>query len=496
MTIASGTLVSLLFTAAKSIVMASYFGTGAGLDSYFMALIPMMVISGILVSSMQTSLIMVYVDYLVAGRKVEADRLFLSFLAIIFTVFVFICLAFYVFSRETIQLIAPGFDDERIALSAKLLRIVVPTILICSLSDILAGYFHGNRRFAIPVIGGVANVFVSLVYLVLFKDQGVFALAVGSLIGSLVQLLWAGGGVYAAGLALHFRVNFQDPGLKLIVRNTLPLMFVTIFSGVNIIVDQIMASALPAGSVSALNYANNMNSALTQLFVFSVGSAILPFFSHQYSAGKIEELKSTLRMAVRMGIFILVPITLMILFVGTPIVKVFYERGAFGNASTTAVSGALKAFALGLTAYGIVISLVRALTSVQDMKYVAYVSLASIGANVSLNFILMKSMAHVGIALSTSITYFLTAVVLGVRLVKKVGKFGAASVADPALKIVFNSLVSSISSLYLLRVLNVESAANVAISVSLGLAVYVAMSWLTRIKEMATLFDSIRMSVQ
>jgi putative peptidoglycan lipid II flippase len=269
----------------------------------------------------------------------------------------------------------------------------------------------------------------------------------------------------------------------------LPMFLGSTFSHINITIDQIMASTLSTGSVSALNYANNINNMITQLFIFSLGSAILPFFSQNIADGRIDDLKNTFYVAVRTSFFMLMPMTVFIFVLGTPLLQVLLQRGAFDHSSTLAVSGAWKAFAVGLTIFSVGIITVRVLTALQLTRLLAYIAFLNIFVNVALNFLLMKYMSHVGIALSTSITY-LCAVSLQVFFMRRyIGKLNLAQLFPPIIKITVISIISGLA-VYSILSLGIDiTLLNICALASAGITIYFFLSWIGRVEELTVLLN-------
>ena len=487
-----GTFFNILFNAVKAIIIAKYFGTGPGLDAFFIAIILPVVVSGIVVASIQSSIIPVLIEYKTKGQEEEGYRIFHSSFTLSLLVFILVSLLMILFSGGIISLIAPGFKDERHLIASNLMRIVAPVLFIGGISDLIGALFNVHKKFAIPAFGGAINVLVSLAYLLLFKSQGVFALAIGLLAGSSVQCIYTVLMAIKGGLKLGISFHFKDPGVKKVFHVMVPMLLGTTFSNLNLTIDQIMASVLPAGSVSALNYAKHINDIVAQLFIFSIGSAILPFFSQQIAEGKIDELKNTFSLAVRMAFFLLMPITVFIFVLGTPVIQVVLQRGAFDYASTLAVAGALKAFAVGLTIFGIGMIAVKVLTSLQMTKILTLVAFVNVFINIALNAILMRYMAHVGIALSTSITYFCALVLLVYFMKRAVGKINFVEMFAPAAKVVIISAVSGIAVYGVAPDGDNVTLLSVCLSGAFAVFLYAFLSWIGKAEELRVLFDQLK----
>jgi putative peptidoglycan lipid II flippase len=182
-----------------------------------------------------------------------------------------------------------------------------------------------------------------------------------------------------------------------------------------------MASTLSSGSIAALNFAIKLHSMLTQMFIMVISRVVLPFFAQQVAEENIEALKATYILTIKKVLFLLLPISALIIVFGGFIVQMLFERGAFSAQSTAATAGAWIAYTIGLPIQAVGILTARVYNALQDNKTLMYVSGVSIGLNILLNWTFMKIWGHVGIALSTSGVYVLTTIVLVYLLNKKLG---------------------------------------------------------------------------
>ncbi|MEW6108614.1 MAG: murein biosynthesis integral membrane protein MurJ [Nitrospirota bacterium] len=482
-----GTICSNVFGVIKSVLVAKYFGIGAGLDAFYVSIILPMVLIGLVLGAMQSSIIPVFIEYKTKGKEEEGYRIFNSFFTLAIAIFLLLSLIMIFFSDFIISIVAPGFKDERFSLASNLLKIVAPIVLLGGAADLIGSIFNANKKFVVPAFGATVNVAVSLAYLILFKSQGVYALAIGLLLGSLAQCLYAIIGTINSGFKLGINFNFNSPGVKQIFGIMIPMFLGLTLSHANITVDQVMASLLTKGSIAALNYANNINNILSQLFIVSLGSAILPFLSQLVSEGRNEDLDRTFYTAIRMAAYILIPITVFILILAAPAIKIFLERGEFDHNSTLAVSGAWKAFSLGLFTFATCVITSRVFVSYRRTKPLAFVTFMSVFINIAFNFILMRYLHHVGIALSTSITGFLSAVLLIYLFNKKISKIKLAEIVFPVLRIIFYSLVAGSIMFFLSFWINIQNIHGISIVFFAGLITYLLLSWIGNLDELRIL---------
>jgi putative peptidoglycan lipid II flippase len=187
---------------------------------------------------------------------------------------------------------------------------------------------------------------------------------------------------------------------------------------INFLVNTILASALVAGSLSALNYAWLLMLLPQGVFAQAVATAAFPTFSAQAARGQRAAMRSTLAATLRAVLYLALPAAVGLIVLREPLVELVFQRGAFTGRSTQMVAWALGLFALGLPAHSVVEIVVRAFYAMHDTRTPVAVGIGAMALNVvfSLAFIsafqAMGWMALGGLALSNSLATTLEMVVL------------------------------------------------------------------------------------
>jgi putative peptidoglycan lipid II flippase len=184
----------------------------------------------------------------------------------------------------------------------------------------------------------------------------------------------------------------------------------------NLLISTALASLLPGGSVSYLYYADRVTQLPLGVVGAAIATALLPVLTRQLRSGAAAAAQASLNRALECGLALTLPAMAGIALLAQPIVAVLFERGAFERAAATATADALTAFALGLPAYVLIKVLAPAFFAREDTATPVKVALAALALNLLLNLALMSWLAHVGIALATSIAAWVNAVLLAVIL--------------------------------------------------------------------------------
>jgi putative peptidoglycan lipid II flippase len=283
------------------------------------------------------------------------------------------------------------------------------------------------------------------------------------------------------------RFDRHHPALRQIFAAFLPITALSVIAQINLVVDRSMASALPTGSIGALSYADTVLGIFYMVGI-SLGIAVFPSLSRMAAINDAASTARTIVSSIRLLIFVLTPITLLVILFGSPLVGLILGRGRFDAVAVQMTADALGAYAVGLIAIAAIYVLQRAFFAMTDNLVPFLVGFGAAIFHIGLNWLFMQPWAHAGIALSTSITALATAVVLLIFLARRLPEislgalalyqFRCALLAAPAVALAFGVytwLVLSDSS-FSSRVLGVSLA-------GLGGVVYIALALATRTHE-------------
>lgn len=414
-----GTLLENALSLVKSLFIAAYYGTSAELDTYFLSLAPLLLISGTLSGVIRSTLIPKYLKIKTQRGEDYAFAVLVTFTGWVVFFIAIIVISFLTGSSLIASYLGSGFAPAQIHLLSSLLKISMFLLAFTLLSDIGFCLFNAHQQFTFPALIPLLTGIISLGYIVYFREQGIFSLMWGLIVGMAIQ----------TGITLYtlrrffpeclFLLPLLNPDVRKAITLMFPLLLGASFGHVNVVIDQMMASTLPAGSIAALHYATRLHSIATQMFIIVVSRAVLPFFSQQVAMKDFEALKETYFLTIKRMLWVLVPLSFGIIFLGKPLVQFVFQRGAFSAHSTAATAGAWIAYTLGLPVQAIGILSAKVYNALQNNKVLMYVAGASIGLNILFNWIFMKIWGHIGIALSTSGVYFVTTCILFYILYKK-----------------------------------------------------------------------------
>ena len=319
---------------------------------------------------------------------------------------------------------APGFatNPEKFDLAVLLSRITFPYLLFISLVSLMSGLLNSLGKFAAaaatPILLNICLI-GAILWLINFTSTPAHALALGVVIAGAVQLFWLLFHVGKAGIKLRLLIPRLTPPVRTMLRRIVPAAVGAGVYQISLLVDTVVASLLPAGSISYLFFADRVNQLPMGMIGVAVGTALLPLLSRQLSAGDSAAAIHTQNRAIDITLFLSLPTAAALIVIALLTISVLFERGAFGPRETMATASALAVYATGLPAYIMVKALTPAYFAREDTSTPVKIGLLAVLVNLVLNLVLMGPFQHLGIAAATSASAWLNTILLAFVLFRR-----------------------------------------------------------------------------
>lgn len=424
------TLLSRIFGYVRDMVLASFFGAGMAADAFIAAFrIPNLLRRLFGEGSLSIAFVPVFMETMVKGDRENAFRLAVSALKLLLICLSLVTVVGILAAPLIIQVVAPGFSalPEKMALTVTLTRIMFPYIVLIGLVALCMGILNVLGHFWAPAVSPVLlnlAMIGALVCISRFSDSEtvrVLGLAVGVLLGGLLQLALQLPYLIQFGVRFWKKSGLWHPGMQKIGRLMLPTIFGSAVYQINILVGTLLASLLPGGSVAYLYYADRLVQFPLGIFAQAAATAVLPSLSRQAANGDHTAIGETFGHAMSLVLFITIPAMVGLIFLRDPLVALLFQRGAFDAQTTRLTADALLYYALGLWAFSAVRIVVSAFYAMQDTRTPVKTATIAIAANILFGIALMGPMQHCGLALATSLASMVNLVLLVMVLRKKVG---------------------------------------------------------------------------
>ena len=424
-TVGGYTMGSRVLGFARDILIASTLGAGPVADAFFIAFkLPNFLRRLFAEGAFNAAFVPLFAGSLERDGRAAAKSFAEDVLTVLLWVLLLLVVAAQIVMPWLMHVLAPGFADEpeKFDLTVQLTRLTFPYILLISLVSLLGGVLNSLYRFAAvaatPILLNLCLI-GALLGLSRWTETPGHALAIGVTVGGAVQLIWLVVAASRAGMALRLRRPRLTPGVKRLLIIAAPAALGAGAAQVNLVIDIIIASLLPPGSVSFLYYADRVNQLPLGVVGVAVGTALLPLLSRQLRAGDAAEAVKSLNRAIEIALLLALPAAVALIVIAGPVIVVLFERGAFGPGESAAAAGALVAYAGGLPAFVLIKVLAPGYFARQDTKTPVRIAVLCLLVNVALNLVLMGPLAHVGIALATTLAGWLNVALLAAGLARR-----------------------------------------------------------------------------
>lgn len=399
------TMVSRVLGLVRAGIIAYYFGASAMTDAFFSAFKISNFFRQLLgEGALGSSFIPLYNERVESEGEENSKQFIYSILNLLFVFSTIVTILMIIFSQGIIDGIVSGFPDETKIIASRLLKIMSVYFVFISLSGMVCAILNNFKQFAVPASTSIFfNLAIILASMYFGKTYGIDALAYGVVIGGLFQFLVVLPAFFKIMKGYSFKIDWKDPYLKKIFIMICPMLIGIVARQVNTIVDQMFASYLAEGGVSALENATRLYLLPVGVFGVSISTVIFPALSKVMSKNDLDGATDNIVKGLNILLFLIIPSTAVLTFYAPEVIRLTLSYGKFDEEAVRVTSQALLYYSLGLYFYTAIYLMTRAFYSVKNSKYPVKFSIISIVINIVLNFLLIKSMAYRGLALSTSI---------------------------------------------------------------------------------------------
>jgi putative peptidoglycan lipid II flippase len=450
--VGAGTLSSRVLGAARDVVIAASF-PAALTDLFWMAFtIP----NALRVLLGEGAVSGAFVPVLAEVHEKEGgarERLFFARLSGVMGLVLFaVSVLGVVFANGWVLLYASGYRGEDFTRTVALTRWVFPYIFFMGVAALATGALNAHKRFFAPAF---APIFLNVALIAApFTLEGVAgrvglppigALALGALLGGVLQLAVQLPALARLGLLARPRVDLRDPYVRKAFRLMGPLVVALGVYQLNVALARQFASYLPEGSLSYLYYGQRLVEIPQGMFALAIASAALPSISRVVARGSVDAAKPLFRDALRLSLFVAIPASVGLAVLAEPIVSVLFGRGEFGARAIEETGRSLLFQALGVWAVASVRTVVPMFHALNDTRSPVVASAANLvvfGVSAALLF---RPYQHVGLAAAISLA---AAAQLGTQLLllrRRAGRLGLKDVARRSLRVLAASLAAGLA---------------------------------------------------
>lgn len=472
--VAVGGILSLLAGLACQVLYAYLFGAGAEMDAFFTALTIPLYLQIVLLGGLPFVVIPAFVHEQTSGNEEDAWSLVGTFIWITVGVLLTVSIIGVIFSNQIIAATAPGFGLEKTKLAGQMLAIMMLSVPFLGLSSFTSGVENVRERFFWPAaataVGSVGNL---ITLLLLNPSIGVMALPYGNLVSSILQACITTIPVIKHGWKKT--IALSDPRLLEMLKLISPFIIFGAITSSRIIFERFFASALPNGQLSYIGYANKISNIFVVLFAASVASAIFPSMARAFSRHGIDGFLEETDYGFRLTFALALPSLCILSVAAYPLVKTFFERGAFVESTTAAVTILIPIAMLNDVVLRMVNNMVsRTFFVLKDTFTTNLISSLTLILYIYLAKVLTERFGYVGLAIAQPIHFGLAQVIMFIFLGRKIHFSFIGKLAISSLKILLVSAAAALASwVVLLLTGSLPSILQLVLCLPIGSIVYI-----------------------
>lgn len=397
----------------REIVAAAIFGTSGAISAFVVAFnVPNLLRSLVADSALSAAFVPVFTELEEAGRDEDARRLVGAFLGLITLVLGVISLLAVLLAPAVMPIFAPGLDPALTDTTVRLAQIMFPIVVLLGLTGLAAAVLQASGQFGAtafaPVLWNVVIIGVLVgVTPVLHGGDRITAYAIGIVAGTFLQLLYLVPPFLRNG-PFPLSLRWRDANVRRVLVLMLPVTLGIGLININLTVDTVFATLVSEESPRAIDAAFRLYLLPQGVFSVAISTVLFPTIARLAARADVAGMRRTIARGLRQIFFMLLPASAFLLALSEPVVRLVYQRGEFGEHSTSLTAEALVFFAIGLAFNGASLLVIRAFFSLQMPWLATKVAAAGVVLNAAFDAVFYGPLGTGGIPLSTSLSSVIT----------------------------------------------------------------------------------------
>ena len=507
-TVQIATIIAVLAIASKVIgfvremLMANYFGTSDVVDAYVISTnIPNIIFMGLL-GAVAKAFVPLY-SKIKENEGEEAGNLFYSRTLNILTVITLTSSVLgIIFSRQFVFIFANGwFSNPEMAgaidMASFFIKISFSFAFFSALGEVMASYLKYRGVYIRNVFADYCISLFSIVFIILAYYYGYQLLIFGILGGQAMRFFILARLSKKEKYKHKFDFKLNDT-IKQIFALTLPIFWGSTMSQINQFINRQLASSLPEGSISALNYGALLMGLVGAITSYVLGILVYPKLAKAENTNNPKQWDNMVLTGLNIIWIVAVPLQMVFLYYSRFLVQVVFERNEFDVASTDLTSIAFFYYSIGIALSLSTGLLVQAFYSKSEMMLPMKIALFTLSVHIVLNIILVQFLYLGGLALGSSIANSLQGILLLIFLKRRKWLSLDMKYLKSVVKIVISAVISFICLVlidtFAFSVLWPEGPALARFLISLAIAtgIYFLLLKKLKIREISLLRNIIR----
>lgn len=421
----------------REMILANYYGTSYVSDVFVAVQNIPSVIFTVFGTAVTTGFIPLYTEMSVRKGKKNAD-IFANNIFNIFLLFsIVMCIVGILFSKQLVLIFAGGFTGKTFELCNYFAKLIMPTSVAIVLGYVYNAYLQISGMFNQNSLMNVPYNIVQMIFIVLgFHLDNDYVLAIGLLLASYSQLIYLRILMKKNTEFIHsWYFDFRQPQIKQMLILVGPVFISTGVNQLNSIVDKAMASRLVEGSISALNYSNEVANIVVQVIILSMTTILYPKMTELFARNNESERNSFVQNYIGVVALVVLPLSVLIFFFSEEIIQILFGRGAFQKETVLFVSKALKVYAIGIVGASFRDVFNKIFYSMQNTVIPMWNGVICVVINIGMNFFLIAKWGYLGLAFATTFSTIICTSIMFIQLLTKTNGINVKGILIEVLKI-------------------------------------------------------------
>jgi len=442
--VSSAFLVSRVLGYVRLVVIGNTFGASASLDAFFAAFrIPDLIFQLVAAGALSSALVPIVSALFTTGEHARAWRVVSTVINLMLIGLAVLAVGFFVLAPVIVPIITPGFEGAQLEKTIELTRIMLLSPIFLALGAVATSVLNAGGRFAAAAVAPIVyNLAIIAAAVLLAPTLGVEGLALGVVAGSLGHLLVQARPLYRLGFRYDLDIDAADPQARKALTLMAPRAIGLGVTQITFIVVTSIATTLEVGAVSDFNFAFALLQIPLGIIGVPLGIVLLPSLSRDAAVGHEASFASLLTRALRLLIYVMVPIAVLTAVVRQPVVQILFGSGRIRPDDLDLIAVTLTAFLVGLTAHAMIAVLARAFYARQDTVTPVVAAVAAVVINCTLAVVLVGPLGLPGIALAIAIAAWIEALALLAILYRRLPHFELRGLGRVGLESVIGSVVA------------------------------------------------------
>jgi putative peptidoglycan lipid II flippase len=387
---------------------------GSDLDAFFAAFrLPDLVFQLVAAGALSSAVIPIVSGLLATDQTARAWRVVSTIANLMLAALLVLAVVVFVAAPAIIPIITPGFGPEQMSQTVDLTRIMVLSPIFLALGSLVTSVLNARGRFAASAVAPIVyNLAIIGAAWLLVPAWGVTGLAVGVVAGAVGHLAVQLAPLRSLGFRYDRKVDLDDPEARQALKLMAPRALGLGVTQITFVVMTSLASTMGVGAVTAFNVAFTLLQIPIGVIGVPLGIVVLPSLSREAAVGRLDEFAALVSRAIRLNLFVMLPITGISIVLSRDIVRLLFGYGRFDDAALGLTAATFVAFLLGLTAHSLIAVLARAFYARQDTRTPVAAAILAVVLNTTLAFVLAAPFGLPGLALAIAIAAWLEAIVL------------------------------------------------------------------------------------